>query len=205
MIRRFSLAARRKISTFYYFFDDFFGSNWDDRAWTSRGSGGNLSLRAGGVIRVRATANNDYELYQNDTGDSDVAHYAKCQWRFRLSGTATIQGEVGFMGALPYSTTDWICIMYDSALGSNWRCQTAANSVVTTTDTGIAADNSYHDAIIECAPGSVRFYLDGVYMTTHTTNISSRSLQLYCYVVSKTESARDVFIDFVELTGDRES
>lgn len=204
MIRRFPTKARRSVSDFYYFFDDFFGSNWDDRVWMSRGSGGSLSLRAGGVIRVRATANNNYELYQNDLGDSDVAHYARCQWRFKKSATA-MQGEIGFMGESPYSTTDWICIMYDSALGSNWRCQTAADSVVTTTDTGIASDNNYHDAIIECAPGAVRFYLDGVYMATHTTNISSRRLQLYCYVVSKTGAARDVLIDFVELSGDRDS
>jgi hypothetical protein len=203
--RRFSGNYRRLLSTLCYFFDDFVGSSYENRAWSERGSGGSISIQAGGVVRVRATAGNTYEIYQGDMGDFSVAKRAKCTWLFKVSSLSSISGEVGFMGAYPSSATDWMCVIYSSAKGSNWYIQTATGGSVTELDTGVAADTGYHEATIECvSSSSIRYYIDGVFVGELTTNITTLGLQPYVYIVASGGLARDVLADWVECVGNRE-
>lgn len=196
--------SKRQDLSLYSFYDDFGGSTYDNAMWAVRGSGGSLALQTDGSLRVRATANLNYELYQNDLPDFSVAKLATITSRYRLSSTASIQGETGFEAAAPDNTSNWITIYYDSAVGANWQAQCASGGVTTTVDTGIVANTSYHEFRIECKTGSVVFFLDGTLVATITTNIPTMLLQPYAYIVSKGGSARDVFFDWLECTGERE-
>jgi len=196
--------SKRQDLSLYSFYDDFGGSLYDNDMWAVRGSGGSLALQTDGSLRVRATANNSYELYQKDLPDFSVEKLATITSRYRLSSIANIQGETGFEAAAPYNGTDWITLYYDSVVGANWQAQCAVGNVPTTVDTGIAANTSYHEFRIECKTGEVVFFLDGALVATITTNITTRLLQPYAFIVSKTGSARDVFFDWLECTGERE-
>jgi hypothetical protein len=201
MIRRFS---KRTGLQYYYFYDDFTGTNYEDRWWTTRGTGGSLALQTDGSIRVRATANNSFEMYQNDLPDFFVAKNATMMFRYKLNVTTSIQGEVGFEAASPNNTLDWVTLYYDSAVGSNWQAQAAAGGTSTTVDTGVAADANYHEFKIITRNGEITYYIDGVLVATITTNITSLALQPYAYIVSKTGSTRDVFFNWIEAVGERE-
>jgi len=188
----------------YYFYDDFVGSNYDNRWWTGRGGGGSLTAQADSILRIRATANTNYELYQNDLCDFSVAKNAIHTSRWRVSSLTSMSGEVGFEPTTPDNATDWLAFIYNSDIGANWQAQSAAGGVTTTIDTGVAADTSYHEFRIETTSGTLKYFLDGVLVATITTNISALLLQPYCWVVSKTAATRDVFFDWIETFGDRE-
>jgi hypothetical protein len=186
------------------FYDDFGGSLYDNVCWAVRGSGGSIALQTDGSVRVRATANANYEFYQKDLPDFRVDKNATLICRYRISNTANMQGEVGFEAAAPDNTTNWITLYYDSAVGPNWQAQTAVGGVSTTVDTGVTANASFHEFEIRCTSAVITYFLDGALVATITTNIPTMLLQVYSYVVSKTSAARDVFFDWVEATGERE-
>lgn len=196
--------SKRQDLSLYSFYDDFGGSSYDSAMWAARGTGGSLALQTDGSLRVRATANNSYELYQNDLPDFSVAKLATIYARYRVSSTASMAGEVGFEAASPNNTSNWITLHYDSVLGANWQAQCASGGSTTTVDTGVAANTSYHEFRIECKTGSVVFFLDGTLVATITTNIPSLLLQPYAFVVSKTGATKDLFFDWLECTGERE-
>jgi hypothetical protein len=200
--------SRRRISSQYYFFDHFQGSNYDNDVWTARGSTGyNVALIENSVVRVRASATNGRysEIYQGDKGDSSIAGYGRCLFRATLPSIASIAGEVGFKAASPDAGTDWVRFIFDTAVGANWRADTTAASTATTTDTGIVpSDGVYQEFEIVLAPGNVKFFIDGVLVATHTTNLTTKLLQLYGRVTTRTGSTKALYIDFVELWGNRE-
>lgn len=199
-LRRYS---NRMDRTVYYFYDDFVGSNYDNRWWTARGTGGSITTQTYGIVRVRANANLNYEFYQNDLCDFSVAKLAVQTARWRISAASLMSGEVGFEAASPDSGSNWICFIYDSDTGSNWYVQSASGGSVTTTNTGVAADTSYHEFKISCTSTELTFFLDGTLVATVTTNIPTNLLQPYVFVVSKTGTTRDVFLDYIEAYGER--
>lgn len=201
-LRRFS---SRLVTDVYYFYDDFVGSNWDNRWWSSRGTGGSVSTQADSVVRVRATANLAYELYQTDKCDFSVAAVASMICRFMISSTASMRGEIGLEAANPDETNNRITVYYDSAVGANWRAQCISGGAATTVDTGISADTNFHEFEIVTTSGSVKFSLDGVLVATITTNIPSTLLQPCCHVISRTGVVKDVNIDWIEAVGEREA
>ncbi len=185
------------------FYDDFVGSNYNTMYWSGRGSGGSLAAQAGGLLRVQATANNSYELYQGDKPDFSLVGHIVQTSRWRLSSLSSISGEVGMEAASPNNTTEWLCFLYASG-NANWQAQISSGGNTTTVDTGVAADTSYHDFRIEFTSSLVTFFLDSVLVASIGTNITSYILQPYAYVVSTTGSARDVYIDWIEVYGGRE-
>lgn len=201
-LRRFS---SRLVTDVYYFYDDFVGSNWDNRWWSGRGTGGGISTQADSVVRVRANANLTYEMYQTDKCDFSVAANAIMTSRYKLSHTTSIQGEIGFEAASPDNSNNWITLYYDSSVGANWQAQSASAGTPTTVDTGIAADTNFHEFRIETTSSKITYFLDGTLAATITTNIPTMLLQPYVFVVSKTGSARDVIFDWIEAVGERET
>jgi hypothetical protein len=83
-----------------------------------------------------------------------------------------------------------------SAGSANWQCVTSTDSShVTTTDSGIAADTSYHLFDITYDLTSVRFYIDGALVATHTTNIPASTTDLRQFVsVDNKNTANNQFI-----------
>lgn len=203
-IRRYS---KRQDLGIYYFYDDFVGSNYDNRWWTARGTGGSLSVSGvvGGILRVRATANNNYELYQNDLCDFSAAKTVVLTCRFYFPSTASMDGGIGLEAASPTNATDWLCIKYSSTFGTaNWRIESASGGSSTTTDTGIAVDTNWHEARIEVTSSLITYFLDGRLLGTISSPISTALLQPYVGVVSRTGATKDVNVDWMEVYGQRE-
>jgi hypothetical protein len=198
-LRRFSSRLHRSI---YYFYDDFVGSNYDNRWWTGRGTGGSLATFDNGILRVRANGGLQYELYQGDKPDFSLAANAVHTSRWRISSLTGVSSEIGLEAASPNHTTDWLCFLYNSAYGANWQAQCGAGGSTTTVDTGVVANLSYHEFRIECSSTAVKFFLDGVLVATITTNLTALLLQPHGYVVS-TSNTEDLFFDWIEAYCDR--
>lgn len=189
----------------YYFYEDFIGTNYDNRWWFGRGSGGSISNQDNSVLRVRATAGNIYELYQNDLTDFSVAAFAALTSRWRVSATTSMSGEIGLEAASPDNGTDWIAFIFNTDVGANWLAQSATGGLVTTVDTGVAANTNFHEFRIATTSSAITYFLDGRLVATITTNISPLLLQPYCYVVSKGGASRDVLFDWIEAVCEREA
>lgn len=200
-LRRYNKRMDRSIC---YFFDDFVGSNYDNRWWTGRG-GGSLTAQANGILRVRASNNNNYELYQGDLTDYSAEKNVVMTGRFYLSSTASADGGFGLEAASPSNATDWLCIVYSSTYPTaNWRIQSASGGSSTTTDTGIPVDTNWHEGRIEVTSSLITYYLDGRLLGTISSPITNLLLQPYVGVLSRTGATKDMFFDWIEVIGERE-
>ena len=202
-IQRYS---KRHDSSVYYFFEDFAAANYDSRIWYGRGSGGSLAITSPSLLRVRATANSAYELYQNDITDLSAAAFATMNIRAKLSSNTLGRFTLGLEGGASVSDSSWIAFAVDHNYdaGAHWWIETAHATVVTATDTGIAADANTHEFRIETSSTAVKFFLDGVLVGTNTTNITTNLLQPAVRPTSYS-AIRDISVDCIELTGQREA
>lgn len=204
-LRRFSRLQSREV---YYFYDDFVGSNYESRWWAGRGSGGSLAAQASGLLRVRANANLDYELYQGDLPDLSVAALATVTMRAKASSTTSGRASLGLEAGASYSNLDWITIALDHMhgdSGAHWWAECGVGGSETLVDMGVVTDTNYHEFQIVCKTGAVSFAIDGVVGATITSGITTRLLQPTVRVASYTGATRDVLLDWVEVTGAREA
>jgi hypothetical protein len=96
--------------------------------------------------------------------------------------------------------TDGVFITYDeggtangTAASANWQCVTVANSVRTLTTSTVAVTASAWNKLrieINAAGTSITFYVNGVSIATHTTNIPLASNSRY--VLMKTGLAKTI-------------
>jgi len=204
MLRRMSNWQRKRLSNFCYFYDDFLGSTYDTNSWSVR-SGNVPSIQAGGVLRVRASAGTSTDIPQGDMAAFSVAGYARCLWRFKISSLTSIVGEIGLESDTTWGS-HWMALNYDPANtpnGGNWHCKCQAGGALISTDSGVAANTNYHEFMLQCRPGALDYWIDGVLVATNVSNITAHSLQPYIFVTSSAGSTRDVLVDFVEVTGNR--
>lgn len=88
---------------------------------------------------------------------------------------------------------------YDRSTSANWRILTAAASVQTTTTTTTAVDTNWHNfRMVITNSSSVAFYIDGVLLGTHTTNIPSTTVCGPTLIMNKTAGTlnRSWYIDW---------
>ena len=97
----------------------------------------------------------------------------------------------------------WHAFRYkDDVNSGNWVCESNNNGTVTTTNTSVAAttDNAAFEIRVNAANDSVTFYIDGVLVATHTTNLvpSSQFVTPFCGI-GKTvgTTARTVISDYL--------
>ncbi len=199
----FRNSKRSGSTSIYYFYDDFGGSLYSNIFWATRGTGGSLALQTDGSIRVRATSNNNYEMYQNDLTDFSVAKLCTITSKFKIGSLSSMRGEVGFEEASPNQLTNWIALYYDPDQNNNWQAACEDDDVSTIIDTGILADTNYHEFRIECTSSIVNFFIDGANVGNITTNIPTGMLQPYTWVRSQSGGSKDLFFDWLECTGER--
>jgi len=89
-------------------------------------------------------------------------------------GTETFTARVGFCeGFINTAPVDGGYLVYTHSVNSGrWQCVTVSNSSENATDSGVTADaTSYHcyEVEVNAAATSVRFWIDGVLVGTHTT------------------------------------
>ncbi len=119
------------------------------------------------------TAHAQTSLYLSNLSDATDTYVA--MWGFNDS-TTTIGGD----SVLFYYT--------HSANSGRWSCYTSANSVQTVTNTAIApSTTAYQRLAIEGNGSVIYFYIDGVLVATHTTNIpntSARSTGFFSQIIA---------------------
>lgn len=110
-------------------------------------------------------------------GDSAMRYQAIAKVHTLSDGTDTFYVFLGFTDSRSAAAqTDGCYFRYTHSENSgNWTCVTESNTTETTTDSGVAADTSYHafEVKVNAAATSVTFYIDGSLVATHTTNIPS--------------------------------
>jgi hypothetical protein len=82
--------------------------------------------------------------------------------------------------------------------GDNWQCVTASGGSVTTTDSGVAVvAGTWIRLTITMVSGEVKFYIDGVLVATHSTNIPSVNI-VPALKIQKTNgtTAREMHADY---------
>jgi hypothetical protein len=179
-----------------FFWEDFTGNTIDSTLWSSGGSAGSVFIQEGSILRIRADANDDY--YQlEQIAITSVAGFVTCNYRCRLSSLQNIKAQMGFIGE---TWTEWAVILYDDSTDTNFWCQSVFNSISSTVDSGIAADTAFHEFKIETFPGGIKYYIDGIYVTTISTNNPTALLKLYAYVTSMTGNSKDLLIDSIKVT-----
>lgn len=121
------------------------------------------------------------------------------------SSTETFLVQVGFVDSLTAASVDSIEFQYTDAAGTGaaWNCVTRSNSVETRTVVGsnVVGFQWYVLEIeVNAAGSSVDFYIAGVLVATHTTNIptgTTRATGAYCGIRKTLGlTARTIRIDY---------
>lgn len=166
--------------------DDFIGAALDTNLWTvdaaSTGTGAYGTLQVGGAVRLTtaAAAANDHVTLAGDTLLSPTRLSAI--WRAKLSAITERAVELGVSDAasetagLAFSSvttptavaTDALVFGYNSGQSANWYALAVVNDVAVTYDTGIVADDEWHEFQILVTPaGAARYYIDNTLVATH--------------------------------------
>jgi hypothetical protein len=190
-----------------YYFDDFGGGNYDNRAWAfgSVGSGSvaKLAALAGQVIvTVGATSGNESYIigganfnYNNGLID--------CSWRAKSENTANCTLQLG----LQIDGNNSIMLMSDSADGTNWIGQCINGGSSSRGYASLAVDTNWHVFKMVITGSSVQFFVDSTLVTTVSANIPSGDLSLIAYGhrYSGGSGTRSFLVDWCEAVGSRTS
>jgi hypothetical protein len=181
------------------FFTDFFGNDLSRDGLISATSGGIISAQSLSAAPNRTNQIGVHTLSTSTAATNWANHVSSGvtsmylgngAWVYETSinssnlSTALERFRIvsGFGSASGLAVeTDGVFITYDeggtqngTAASANWQCVTVANSVRTLTTTSTAVTNAaWHKLRIEinAAGTSAVFYVDGVLLATHTTNI----------------------------------
>jgi len=94
--------------------------------------------------------------------------------RVRLLEPAGCRFSLGFGRELTYEPAyNSITFEYDDAISVNFRARnySEVTAAETETDTGVAADTNWHIFRFEQLATTIKFYIDGVLVAIHTTNL----------------------------------
>jgi hypothetical protein len=68
----------------------------------------------------------------------------------------------------------------------------------------VALDNDWHLYKIEYNLTNIKFYIDDILKTTHTTNLPTNLMKFYISILSNSTSTRSLNVDFIKITSDSE-
>ena len=168
--------------------DDFFGDQINDEYEQE-------TVGAGSTITLADTAHGGW--VQLRAGD-DPGRYSRLWLGASAGGYNTLDADEGWVQMAlikyPFANTDVVHMMgaaatpafggyiqlgLDTAIGANYIIQ-CFDGVLTTTDSGIAADNAWHWHVADVYPitggRQVDYYLDGALIAYQTTNVPTTVL-----------------------------
>lgn len=82
---------------------------------------------------------------------------------------------------------------------TNWFCVTRASSTQTRTDSGVAITTNYVTLTEERTGSSVKFYINGALVCTHTTNIPTTGLDPAAFLINSAAASKTYINDYFEL------
>lgn len=157
-----------------------------------------------GIVRKDTSATSATTSWQILNGSASAwfpAYNTKVLFIFRINNsdantTVRIGSGLGFNSATP---TDGSYLEKLDA-DTNWFCVTiAAASGSTRTDTGIAAAASTWKTFqYESTASSVVFYLDGVPVCTHTTNLTALAIAPAFHIKNSAAASKTMDVDYFQ-------
>ena len=184
-------------------FEDYIGCNYPSQDWYVYGAGnGSAAIidGQGGQLRVRCTTNGSTISMVQGAGDNIslslgayVEFYAKL-----VPGT----GGASRIGLTAGQVSDWICWTQwqnQANVRMETRIYGGDNPIV---DSGIAKSTNFHRYGFEIGDGSVRFYLDGVYVNKIDTAISIQNMGLLI-LSERGTTTTDTIVDYTYVLGGR--
>lgn len=188
------------------FFDDFIGSDlslqWvitTDGALsdvdTVNAVGGQIEITSGNI------ATNSSELsFSQKTVNKATNTKLKC--RIKIDDITQSKVEFGSID----TATNLVRFIYDATgVSGTWNTETINSGTSTLNDTAYTATTGWTVFEIVYTPSSIKFYVDRVLRSTHTTNLPTTIMNVYCRQESNTTSTRTTTLDFVKITGDRQA
>lgn len=179
--------------------DDFLGDQIQDEWRTSGASVAVVDQQTGGIVRLTTGAVNGNTAFIDWSNIRSLLVSKKVSIEFRVKLTQT--NAVNLLLQLNFDATDRIYFRYDTdAPDTNWILVVRDGGGITTGDSGVLPDTSYHIFRIECFPtGEVHFYIDGVECANSpvTANITALHLQPKPYLQTREDVAKSADIDYV--------
>lgn len=188
-----------------FLFDDFIGnavkSIW---ATSTTGAGSSIGIvdGVGGQVQLESgtTISDNVEL-SSGSRIVNVASNSTITFRILLSDLTDTLVRIG----LRDTSSNAIDFIFDTSVSANWHSRTIAGGADTTNDTLVPATTNWTEFQIIATAGSVEFYIDGTLHQTHNTNIPVGLLTISAYQESLSGASRNTRIDYIQLSGNRES
>lgn len=120
-------------------------------------------------------------------------------------GTDTYDSYIGLFDYSANDFTDSVYFKYTHGTNSgNWQCITTSGGTATTNNTAVAGGNTTYSIFeirINSDATEVLFYIDGVLVATHTTNIPTTAVLGHTIRITKSAgtTARLIYTDWVSL------
>ena len=112
------------------------------------------------------------------------------------------RAQVGLMSTVGCAGTEQGAYFRDA--GGNWIAVTRGASGETTSDTGVAPSGSEHQClVVEAFATGFRFYIDGVLVATHTTNLIASTTAMFLAATAKVTTTTTSFKLYVGSAGIR--
>lgn len=158
-------------------FDDFIGAAYDNSVWGISGATVSTLNSLNGRLRVSAGM-----FYFADMGIFSCEETFYCEWKGSLTVTGSNYAECG-MNSSTNAFGTWMA-WQRRADTATFLIQVVSNGNYTELDSGLPANANEHLFQIQGSSGVVQFFLDGVWCTTITTNVTSDRLQPYIFITS---------------------
>jgi len=171
----------------YRFYDFLSPGDFSNYGNIGSPSGGSVGVGAGNgdsshpgqaVISTGNTINTGYSWSVSGTGNQPTPTNSAGAWRYEfnvyLSSTSNLRCRFGLLVSPnndPPANGMWI--QYDSSVNGDWHTQTVASSTITDVDSSVAVSSGqwYRLTAIWNGKNALNFYINGVQVSSHTTNL----------------------------------
>lgn len=190
------------------YYCDFLGANLED-AFSSTVSGTGAAIAAqdqvSGVVRLTSGtgATATAKLYIGSDSLRGFSGSKNAVWEARVrtgTHTATVYFYNGFVEAVNGSNLDYAMFTSDASNSGSWYCLTNNNGNTQTTNLTACSSTAWHMLRIELGATNVRFYIDGILVATHATQVPDEAMIgiLNAYQSGGTSNYEEIDAIFIE-------
>ena len=180
------------------FIDDFLGSTLSN-TWMvdTAGEGANVSHidGIGGQIEITSgTTTNDFAYITTGRKMTDLSSNMTLTMRVKSNSTNT-----KINCGVRLDADNAIEFEYNATTVGNWTAKTVLGGVATTTDCGVTMnDSNWYNLRIVTTAVSVKFYINGTLVATHTTNLYTGLMYIRLIQTSNINDSKKLKVDYVK-------
>lgn len=186
-----------------HFVEWFIGNDINTNIWRKNSAVGTPTFQMSDVadegdeiITSAATGDRGELDFQNKRQFSHSA--STIIWVYRILSTALNKHLVGMMDDTRAAHANASCVEYDSAVSANFFLYTIGTGS-SSTDSGIAADTSFHSFKIVNGSSDVKLFIDGILRVTKTTNLPTAKMMPHVDIITLTTAAKTIRLKYCEV------